>query len=153
MTMQPDLSIKLLVTLRSQRSGHRSKWWLKVELSGFMLTLVTHALSTSRFYVPIALILPDCNHTTSPLKSSDDSTLLTSKTDTQNCWTEHYGLLFGDKWFVSEGSVVNIPKKKAIGEELDDSPFEKLETAILIYKRSDKSNCSNYRGITLQSVA
>nr|KAI8739460.1 LINE-1 retrotransposable element ORF2 protein [Biomphalaria glabrata] len=65
--------------------------------------------------------------TTAPLRSSDSSTLLTSKADKLNRWTEHYSLLFGDKRYISEESLANIPKK-TMREELDDS-FEEVETA------------------------
>ncbi|KAK6982252.1 hypothetical protein BgiMline_017625 [Biomphalaria glabrata] len=72
----------------------------------------------------------DDDPTTAPLRSSDGSTILTRKADMLNRWTEHYSLLFGDKTYVSEESLANIPQN-IMREELDDSPtFEEIETAI-----------------------
>ncbi|KAI8767205.1 hypothetical protein BgiBS90_029353 [Biomphalaria glabrata] len=68
--------------------------------------------------------------TTAPLRSSDGSTLLTSKADILNRWTGHYSMLFGDKRYASEESLENVPQK-TITENLDDPPSSKKnETAI-----------------------
>ncbi|KAI8772242.1 hypothetical protein BgiMline_032457 [Biomphalaria glabrata] len=85
---------------------------------------------TTSFYESLRRAYGPTYQTTAPLRSSDGSTLLTSKVNILNGWTEHYSLLFGDKRHVSEESLANVPQK-FMREELDDpQTFEKVETAI-----------------------
>ncbi|KAK7004354.1 hypothetical protein BgiMline_005867 [Biomphalaria glabrata] len=57
---------------------------------------------TRSFYESLRCAYGPTYQTTAPLRSSNGSTLLTSKADIRNRWTEHYSMLFDDKRHVSE---------------------------------------------------
>ncbi|KAK6985875.1 hypothetical protein BgiMline_015480 [Biomphalaria glabrata] len=83
--------------------------------------------------------------TIAPLRSSDGSTLLTSKAGILNLWTELYSLLFGDKRHVSEKSLANV-LQKIMREELEDPPTSgEVETAIHKLKKKTTTTQSTFR--------
>ncbi|KAI8783094.1 hypothetical protein BgiBS90_016581 [Biomphalaria glabrata] len=86
--------------------------------------------NTRSFYASLRCSYGPTYQTTAPLRSSDGFTLLTSKADILNHWTEHHSLLFGDKRHVLEESLANV-FHEIMSEELDDpTTFEEVGTAI-----------------------
>ncbi|KAI8770733.1 craniofacial development protein 2 [Biomphalaria glabrata] len=111
----------------------KSNRWLELSVN-----MQRHANTgdTRSFYGSFRCTYGQTYQTTAPLRSSDGSTLLTSKVDILNRWTEYYSMLFGDKRHVSEESLANVPEK-IMREELDEPPtFEEIETALSKLKKT-----------------
>ena len=122
----------------------KEKWW---QQRAAETQLHADNGNTRGLFQSLKYIYGPKKNATVPVFSLDGKTLLTSTEDKKERWTEHFTQLLGETSTVSDSVINTLPQRPEV------IPADMRNANIItIFKKNDRHNVNNYRGISLLAV-
>ncbi|XP_076043763.1 uncharacterized protein LOC143026866 [Oratosquilla oratoria] len=142
------MKIKLRPKVKHYGKADSNWWWREKACE---IQQLAGANDTRGFFNAVKEIYGPSTHGDAPLKSKDSTTILKSDTEIGDRWKEHFEDLLNHKIAIDR-KLNQLLTKIWINEDVP-SDFRDANIIALYKRKRDRSECGNYRGISLLATA